>query len=443
MFGLTGILLLALSPCSSFHLQLQCHWHSKSSLPKNALSSASSGVKHHLCLATKNDGDDDNSDVLDKDDEIKEFSAEAQDLRLFVTQRCVQSFMFLLASMRDLHTVSWVDSFVRPITINNYWEEDNDLKPGADDTFRENDKRIGSKLLNYHGLSAINTTIFPEWDSFFTSLLEEPSAILKITTPKELGQRAYSNFEIDIEPARLCARILSVREQIAREMAGDLKVIANMGQQIFASYYKNAKERKNTKQSPGEESSPYGFDRPGAMYINLDQEITDDDVKPSPLRKGNFDLLYNLITQSAVLHLIKHEDGVVVSEEELIQNKASQVFLADFYNDRLVTHFVGSQFYSKGDDFIEELMLASPIMMSMKKIEGADEESETPKILEVEPLRIAEQILLVRDKLALEWMEKMQAVPSDHSNIRKLQLEIMTGVAQAAPKIVSLKDGFQ
>jgi len=68
-------------------------------------------------------------------------SAQAQDIRLFLTQRTIQSFMFLLASTRDLHTVAWLDRFVQPITINNYWNEDVAHKPGAGDTFRENDKR--------------------------------------------------------------------------------------------------------------------------------------------------------------------------------------------------------------------------------------------------------------------------------------------------------------
>lgn len=436
VIGWASILLFALPLCSAFHLP--CHWHSNSALSKNALPSIFSYVKP-LRLAAIND--DDNGEIIE---ESEEFSAAAQDLRLFVTQRCIQSFMFLLASMRDLHTVSWLDSFVQPITINNYWEEDGDLKPGAGDTFRENDKRIGSKLLNYHGLSAVNTTMFPAWDSFFTSLLSQPNTVLKITTPKELGRRVYSDFDIDIEPARLCARILSVREQIAREMTGDLKVIANMGQQIFQSYWENAKNRRDTSAKPGEESSPYAFDRPGAMYINLDQEIDDDCAKPSPLRKGNFDLLYNLITMSAILHLIESEDGVVVSENET-QNKANQLFLSQFYHYRLVTHFVGSQWYGKGDDFIEELMLGSPMMITVKdgNLEVRDVESEKSNIIEVEPLRIAEQILLVRDKLALEWMDTMQAAPSEHNDIRKLQLEHLTGVAQAPPKTIVVDDGFQ
>ena len=126
--------------------------------------------------------------------------------------------------------------------------------------------------------------MFPAWDTFFTSLLEQPDTVLKIHTPKDLGERAYSNFDIDIEPARLCARILSVREQLAREMTGDLKAIANMGQLIFKSYWENSKNRKETKQTTktgngrSGDSSPYGFDRPSTMYINFDPR---DDADPA------------------------------------------------------------------------------------------------------------------------------------------------------------------
>lgn len=300
----------------------------------------------------------------------------------------------------------------------------------------------------------MNTTIFPLWDSFFKSLLDEPDAVLMIRTPEALGQRKYSEFDIDIEPARLCTRILSVREQIAREMVGDLKAIANMGQQIFDSYWHNAKNRKNSKQTKasvkrdGVDSSPYGFDRPGQIYIEYDPMYLDD-VVPSPLRKGNFDLLYTLTTQEAVLKLL--ERGVEVGEDE-VQNKACTVYLESFYRERLVTHFVGSQWYGKGDDFIEELMLESPIMSSRGSADDGngryynedddDDESDTEENdsklpdappLVIEPLRIAEQVLLLRDKLALEWMDIMQNVPSDHTDIRKMQLSRLMG--QTTPTI--------
>ena len=409
-----GILLLLVSPCFAFQFS-----HPSSPLRR-------SNCKQ-CAVSSENDGE----------------AATTQDVRLFLTQRCIQSFMFLLAATRDLHTVWWLDDFVQPITINNYWDDDVDLKPGAADTFRENDKRIGSKLLNYHGLSALNTTIFPMWDSFFTSLLDQPDTVLKVSTPKDVGTRVYSEFDIDIEPARLCARILSVREQIAREMTGDLKAIANMGQMIFSSYLQNSIERKNTKPKTGNigESSPYGFDRPSTMYINFDPQ-DDDEFAPSPLRKGNFDLLYNLITQTAIMQLLQCDEGVVVGED-VVQNKANQLFLSKFYLECQIKHFIGSQWYGKGDDFIEELILYTPIIMP-RNVEDSDRSSGIMPPLVVEPMRIAEQILLRRDKLALEWKDIMEKQPSEHTEIRKLQLNRLTGVTTTPPaKIILFEDEFQ
>lgn len=123
------ILLLATSPCYAFHSP---HFrHSNLALPRSSSSTTSfSNVKqfvHNRPSASAHSDDD--SEVS------------AQDVRLFLTQRCIQSFMFLLAATRDLHTVWWLDNFVQPITINNYWDDDVDHKPGAADTFRENDKR--------------------------------------------------------------------------------------------------------------------------------------------------------------------------------------------------------------------------------------------------------------------------------------------------------------
>ena len=91
---------------------------------KNAPSHHLHQVTHHLYnqytrLATTASNDDHSND---NDVSIDETTV--QDLRSFISQRCIQSFMFLLASTRDLHTVKWLDSFVRPITLNNYWEED-------------------------------------------------------------------------------------------------------------------------------------------------------------------------------------------------------------------------------------------------------------------------------------------------------------------------------
>lgn len=120
-------LLFVTSPCFAFHSSNLRHanlgipWSSSST---NSFSYAIHDLHNRLCAQR-----DDNDDVA------------AQDVRAFLTQRSIQSFMFLLAATRDLHTVWWLDNFIQPITINNYWDDDADSKPGSADTFRENDMR--------------------------------------------------------------------------------------------------------------------------------------------------------------------------------------------------------------------------------------------------------------------------------------------------------------
>lgn len=64
----------------------------------------------------------------------------AQDLRQFLNQRTIQSFMYLLSSTRDLHTVAWLDNFTRPIIVNNYWADES--RSNSDEiAYRESDKK--------------------------------------------------------------------------------------------------------------------------------------------------------------------------------------------------------------------------------------------------------------------------------------------------------------
>lgn len=110
-------------PCSSaFYSPIKPRFLSPSTVPKH-------GSVHQIRFAMISDSSssDDNDNGSTEDEML---SAPAQDLRSFVTQRCIQSFMFLLASTRDLHTVSWLDNFTKPITINLYdWDIDDDTKP--------------------------------------------------------------------------------------------------------------------------------------------------------------------------------------------------------------------------------------------------------------------------------------------------------------------------
>mmetsp|Transcript_59065 Transcript_59065/g.175619 ORF Transcript_59065/g.175619 Transcript_59065/m.175619 type:complete len:209 (+) Transcript_59065:808-1434(+) len=208
--------------------------------------------------------------------------------------------------------------------------------------------------------------------------------------------------------------MLSVREQIAREFAKDLGSIAEMGKDIFHSYWNQVeKMRGEGLANEGSGTTGKSFDRQQLMFLEWDPYYGDDDA-PSPLRKGNYDLLVLMCTQESIHRLIR--DGVKVEDESAAQVGANTLFLRNFYVERLDSHFAGNLRYARSDEFLEELFLAH-----LKVSDGGD-------TLNADPLTIAEAILMEREQVALEWKEVASQSPQEHMEIRKLQLNKMMGL---------------
>ena len=66
-------------------------------------------------------------------------------MQQFLTQRSIQSFMFLLTEVRDVHTCRWIETFLE-----------------------------APNLLEYHGTGAFNMTRFDSWDSYFVDMMQQP-----------------------------------------------------------------------------------------------------------------------------------------------------------------------------------------------------------------------------------------------------------------------------
>lgn len=73
------------------------------------------------------------------------------DVRNFLTQRALQSFIHLLVETRDPHTVTWMEDF-------GGW----------------------SNLEEFHGTGALNLTIYPEWDTSLLKMMEEPPVVVVV-----------------------------------------------------------------------------------------------------------------------------------------------------------------------------------------------------------------------------------------------------------------------
>ena len=83
----------------------------------------------------------------------------------FLTQRSIQSFMFLLKEMKDPHSNAWLANFL------------------------EMDKRV---LLEYHGTGCLDLERFSEWNCFFDELLEQPEDVVIVEIPSRGGGNCLS-----------------------------------------------------------------------------------------------------------------------------------------------------------------------------------------------------------------------------------------------------------
>jgi hypothetical protein len=335
----------------------------------------------------------------------------------FLNQCSIQSFMFLLKTCRDPQTVLWIESFTQPVI-----DTSTVVRP-ANATVPTGGSG-NSKLLSYHGLAAMNTTAFPTWNSYFRELLEQPQELYLI----ESWQAHIPSYEMEIKPASLCTRMISVREQIAREFIRDLTVLSNMGGQTLQTYWQGIRDS-------GVAADPLRSGAAGSLLFLEADPNDDSDYAPSPLRNGNFDLLVLLATQESIHRVLNSNSGTGSDASGANNNEsdAKQVnepmsrnnrqFLSNFYLNRLISHFTGRQQYGRADQFLQELLLSTPILVqsSADDVQKGDDASSSL----VDPTWIAEQILKVRQQVAIDWAQQAASVPELHMEIKRLQLDLL------------------
>lgn len=346
--------------------------------------------------------------------------ATKNDFRTFLNQCTIQSFLFLVRQMRDVQTVAWLEGFTRPTILFRRSELASELEnyqtgvfvePSQDDDDDSGDanQMLSSKLLRYHGLGAMNTTRFPTWESYFLELLKEPKEIWTIQSTKA----HIPTYELEINPASLCGRMISVREQISKEWALDLGVIATMSRRAMELYFE--KVRLQSGQGNRDDEVAIRIERMAIQDMLFLEWSPNEgsDLAPSPLRQGNFDLLVLLTTQEAI-HRILNDKERLEGPADAVTHK----FLEDFYSERLATHFIGGQRYGRSNEFLEELLAVPPSLITYSKGLTAF----------VDPIRVTEMILMERESVALEWQGISRGSPEEHYDIRRMMLNKLMGI---------------
>lgn len=381
------------------------------------------------------------------------------DFSMFLTQRSIQSFMFLTSQLRDPETCYWVEDFTKPNLANsNKKAEDfslantipnlsdavagkSDWRPSNDDD-EENDEdeeeRRTCHLLRYHGLGAMDTDLFPNWEKYFEEMLEQPTDSWIIAS----DHPHIPDYKWEIDPSSVCSRILSVREQLSREFSKDLQAVANMGGQTLDWYWDQLRQSRDREQqreeqqqelNSGEQFEGIGANTPlidpaslrgsrnNLLFLEINVDSPELDHKPSPLRSGNFDLLVLLATEEAIVRVLNRWESKKSRGDLIGSEFVSHGFLEDFYIQRQRFFQGPLPSYGKADDILEELLFSS---LSFR----ADASTSSSSV--IDPTAIAELILREREQVALDWRDIALEAPEHHMRIQKLRLLRMMGSQQ-------------
>lgn len=330
----------------------------------------------------------------------------------FLTQRSVQTFMYLLKECRDPHTSRWMETFSE-----------------------------AKNLLSYHGTGAFNCERFPEWDSYLMEMMEQSSETIAVkiekpniafykNNPFSKKEKQSITIDIDIDPVSLAGRVLSVREKIASEWVEDLELVRSASDDVISSYHKRvAKLRSEKNQSEkkddasekdtsslpqlhdgmasGDSEYSYGgssgenhtFDRTEIYMLNNHPNM--NDPESTLLRASSLDLLFLLSTQESIHRVLKSymkADSTIITFE----------WFRKYYTENVGKYFDGVQRYCRADDFLDALLLTPPSTIN-----------KDGKISLIDPLAIVEDIVKARAEVTMEWKSKMSTVSDDHMDLRK------------------------
>lgn len=353
------------------------------------------------------------------------------DIRNLLTQRAIQSFLRLSEECRDPHSAKWIQDFLH---LSN------------------------SNLMDYHGTaSAFMEDYQGIWDAPLIDMIRQPQDTIVVSS-KRRGrghggwsphnpylQERWVEMAISIDPVNLANRILSVREQIAKEWCMDLDVLMQANDEILDSFFHRVKSDIPSVSGGMNPTPTEAFDK--TAFFKMDSISRASHTLSSPLRRANFDLMYNLCTQAAIHRILRahkkecehrnkynNKKSGGIQDSSLFTSKDWNIlFLKQFYMDRVEEYFDGNLEYGQADSFMDELLQTSPRIMSFSNLFGvvsggttsttsgsSSSSSSTTTISGlIDPVGAAELIIEMRNVVAKDWKIWMNQVSEDHTTIRQ------------------------
>jgi hypothetical protein len=340
--------------------------------------------------------------------------------KLLLTQRAIQSFIYLLEECRDPHSGKWIEDFLGTTNLGNY-----------------------------HGTGAINVTRHPTWDSALYDMMDQKNTKM-IVSAKRRGrghggwsknnpylEERYVEFGIDIRPASLVQRLLAVRGQLAREFERDLEIVRMVDVAVvMESYYRKLVASSHAMGGHRAAGGPQ-FDRVSVDILTNfteyqvgagDSPISSSSASSSPFRRGNFDLLYGLCTQAAahrVLRELRNSASSSSTKSNVNDDVVAYQWFKRFYANNAPVYFDGDRNFGRADDFIDALLSTSPTLVGGVGVGVGDANHAVVGL--TDPLRMAERIIATRCDVASEWMGLMGEVSEDHRILNDVLVRVVMG----------------
>ena len=214
----------------------------------------------------------------------------------------------------------------------------------------------------------------------------------------------WVEYPIDINPASLVQRLLPVRNQLAKEFEKDLDIVQMVDGMIMDSYF------NRITGSMDDSANQPTFERISVNILNNFTEFQEG--APSPLRRGNFDLLYSLCTHASAHDLLR----------ELKDNQRDKItfeWFKKFYEENVSKYFDGDQSFGRADDFIDALLRQPPLFV----------ETGRNSMGLIDPMALAERIINIRSEIAEDWKYLMREVKDDHAWLNDKLIRAMMGKA--------------
>lgn len=302
------------------------------------------------------------------------FPKSRTDIRMFLTQRSIQSFVYLLNQCREDHTVRWLEKTLDFSSIDNF-----------------------------HGTGAFNQTKFPEWDSVFLDCVDRPEEVVVLEVRQRRRQQKLSGhntyFESLKQTSKETEKVDTTKKSTTSRTTPKRQGFSTGNYLESMSSSKTAPESSPASSTPKkEQQAPKITSRKLSGASNYLENITSPpakkETKPTNKSKDNEEKKSKTVTSETKASKDKKEKNKKSETPNPIQRRA---FASSNYLENLSS-------VSNATNTAEPTTAQSTESSKNPYLEEKTKEYE----LSIDPPALVRRILSVRELISKEWVEDLE-----------------------------------